>query len=362
MTLPSALHVSSERRNGTAHRPGVGVLLSEVAPRRVEWLWAGRVPKGKLTLLESDPGTGKSAMIMDLAARVSSGRDMPDGTRGGAAAGVVILSAEDDLADTVRPRLDAAGGDTSRILALTTNGDEAGDRLPSLPEEIPLIEQGIERVGAELVIIDPLVAYFGGKIDSHRDQDVRRVLAALAALAGRTGAAVLVVRHLNKAGGGNPLYRGGGFIGIIAAARSGLLLAKDPENEDLRVLAVNKGNLAKPAQNLAFLLEEADNGAVRVAWQGESSASVGQLLGANHGGEGDSRKLEMARAFLLESWGVGRYQPSTSNRKPRRRGSLRGPWSGRSGNSGLNLAGRAQGGSGLYPPTPIKTAKTAKTG
>jgi len=103
---------------------------------------------------------------------------MPDGTEGSAAAGVMILSAEDGLADTIRPRVDAAGGDPSMIVGLTPDDGPTGDRLLSLPEDIPVIEQGVEDVAAGLVIIDPLVAFFGSKIDSHRDQDVRRVLAA----------------------------------------------------------------------------------------------------------------------------------------------------------------------------------------
>jgi predicted ATP-dependent serine protease len=178
------LQLRSEERNDAGYERSVGTLLSEVAPERVEWLWEGRIPKGKLTVVDGDPGTGKSAMITDLAARVSAGRPMPDGSTGGVAAGVVILSAEDGLADTVRPRLDAARGDPAGVLALTTKYDDnARDLLLSLPKDIPLIAQGIERIEAELVTIDPLVAYFGNKTDSHRDQDVRRVLADLAALA-----------------------------------------------------------------------------------------------------------------------------------------------------------------------------------
>jgi hypothetical protein len=271
-----------------------------VASERVEWLWEGRIPRGKLTIVEGDPGTGKSAIVMDLTARVSSGQAMPDGSAGGVAAGVVILSAEDGLADTVRPRLDAAGGDPARVLALTTKYDDnAVDQLLSLPEDIPLIAQGIEEVEADLVTIDPLVPYLGSKIDSYRDQDVRRVLAALAALAERTRAAVVAIRHLNKNVGGNALYRGGGSIGIIAAARSGLLVAKDPEDEARRVLALQKSNLAKPAPSLAFSLAEAQNGAVMVDWLGESPLGTGQLLAANYG-DGNRAKVDDAKMFLAE--------------------------------------------------------------
>jgi hypothetical protein len=288
----------SQDQDGYGHDPGVGRLLSDVVPERVEWLWQGRIPKGKLTVVEGDPGTGKSTMIMDLVARVSAGQLMPDDSAGGEAAGVVILSAENGLADTVRPRLDAAGGDPARVLALPTKYDDnARDRLLSLPEDIPLIARGIDRVEAELVTIDPLVAYFGSKIDSHRDQDVRRVLADLADLAEWTGAAVVVIRHLNKTVGGNPLYRGGGSIGITAAARSVLLVAKDPEDEDRRVLAVQKSNLAKPVTSLAFSLEEADNGAGRVTWCEESPLGAGALLAGNYA-DGNRTQLEKAMVFL----------------------------------------------------------------
>ena len=131
------------------------------------------------------------------------------------------------------------------ILALATVPDGDGhDRFLSIPEDIPLIEKGIERVGARLVVLDPLMAFLSGDTNSHRDQDIRRALAPLAGLAERTGACVLVVRHLNKAPGNNPLYRGGGSIGIIGAARMAFVVGKDPQDENRRVLASTKNNLA----------------------------------------------------------------------------------------------------------------------
>jgi hypothetical protein len=217
-------------------------------------------------------------MTLDLAARVSAGKAFPDGT-GCEAGGVVLLSAEDGLADTIRPRLDAAGADTSKILFLATVPDEDGhDRLLSIPEDLGLIEKGIWRVGARLVVVDPLMAFLSSNTNSHRDQDVRRALAPLAGLAERSGAAVLVVRHLNKAAANNPLYRGGGSIGIIGAARLAFVVGKDPQDEERRVLASTKSNLAKPPSSLLFGLEETGGGAVRVKWLGESKVSAKDLL------------------------------------------------------------------------------------
>ena len=130
------------------HPESVGTLLSEVEPERVEWLWPGRIPKGKLSLIEGDPGTGKSALTIDLAARVSVGGELPDGKRC-EAAGVVLVSAEDGPADTIRPRLDAAGADPSRVLALGFVSDAEGhERLLCVPSDVPLLERGIRRVCA----------------------------------------------------------------------------------------------------------------------------------------------------------------------------------------------------------------------
>jgi hypothetical protein len=131
-----------------------------------------------------------------------------------------------------------------------------------------------------LVIVDPLMAFLAGDVNSHRDQDVRRALAPLSRLAEKTGAAVVVVRHLNKATGGSAIYRGGGSIGIVGAARSGLLVAKHPEDDAKRVLASIKNNLSAPAPSLVFGLAGAESGAVRVTWKGETSLNAAALLSA----------------------------------------------------------------------------------
>jgi len=272
------LRDGTERKVEELQPEEIGILLSGVEPEQVEWLWPSWLAFGKLALLDGDPGLGKSATTLDIAARVSAGKVFPDGAEC-EPAGVVVLSGEDGLRDTIRPRLDAAGADVDRILSLATVPDENGhDRLLSIPEDVPLIEKGIERVGARLVVVDPLMAFLSGETNSHRDQDVRRALAPLAGLAERTGACVLVVRHLNKAPSNNPLYRGGGSIGIIGAARMAFVVGKDPQDEDRRVLATTKNNLARPPRSLMFTLEEAESGAVRVNWLGESEVSARDLL------------------------------------------------------------------------------------
>lgn len=281
----------------------IGILISEVETEQVRWLWRNRIPLGKLTILDGDPDLGKSAIALDLAARVSRRRPMPDGDPG-EAGGVVLLSAEDGLGDTIRPRLEAAGADLSRIAAISTIPDGAVERAPEIPRDVAHIEAEVRRLGARLAVIDPLTAFLAGEVNSRIDQDVRRALVPLARMAERTGAAVLVIRHLNKMAGGNPLYRGGGSIGIVAAARSGLLAARDPNEADMRVLASTKNNLGPAPPSLAYRLVGAENGAVRVGWIGPSQHSASALLSAAAGGE-DRTALTEAVDFLRDCLASG---------------------------------------------------------
>ena len=185
------------------------VRLSDVEPEAVSWLWPGYLPRGKLVILDGDPGVAKSTVCLDLAARVSAGAPMPDGTGGGRPADVLLLSAEDGLADTIRPRLGAAGADVTRVHALTEVAELREDgrltkRPASLPADLPEVERIIRESQVALVIVDLLMAYLAGAVDAHRDQDVRRVLHQLAGIADRHRCTVVVVRHLNKAGGHTP--------------------------------------------------------------------------------------------------------------------------------------------------------------
>lgn len=252
------------------------VPLSDVAPESVQWLWPRYIPLGKLTIIEGDPGTGKSLVSLDLAARISTGREMPDGSPC-ELGGVVLLNAEDGLADTVVPRLEGAGADRSRITAITGARDHSGERLPDLLNDITQIEMAIRQADAKLVVIDPLNAYLPDTINSWSDHQIRRVLAPLAKMAERTGAAVLVIRHLNKAVGGNPIYRGGGSIGVIAAARAAFLIAPEPHDESTQILAPVKFNLGLHPPSLGFCLRQTANDQTQVEWQGEVAYTAAQL-------------------------------------------------------------------------------------
>jgi hypothetical protein len=282
------------------------VRIADVDAERVSWLWPGRIPRGKLTVLDGDPGLGKSTVTLDLAARLSTGSPMPDGERLEGSSGVLILTAEDGIADTVRPCLDAAGADPARVHVYRAEGDDDGSvRLPEIPRDLDAIERVVAREAVALVVVDPLMAFLSGRVDSARDQDVRRALFMLSEIASRTDAAFVVVRHLNKSGGSNALYRGGGSIGIIGAARAGLLVARDPADENRRVLAMSKSNLAPEAASLAYrLVSDELLGVARVVWEGRTEHRAADLLSVPRDDE-ERTALEEAADALEEMLSEG---------------------------------------------------------
>jgi putative DNA primase/helicase len=269
-----------------APSPGVVVRrLSDVQAETVHWLWRGRIPFAKLTALDGDPGLGKSTLTLDIAARLTRGDVMPDGSIGDQEGprSVLLLTAEDGVADTIKPRLAAMGADQDHVFVLDeVAGEDGHGQMPAIPRDLAVIEALVRAHDVGLIVVDPLIAFLGDSSETNtwRDQDIRRALGPCAAMLERTGAALVMVRHLNKGAGGNPIYRGGGSIGIIGAARMGLMVSTDPDDDTRlrRILAMTKANLSAPSKSMAYHMEQAINGSVRIVWEGETEHTAVGLL------------------------------------------------------------------------------------
>lgn len=256
--------------------------FSDIAPQPLRWLWPGRIPLGKLTLLIGDPGLGKSLLTTEVASRVTRGKSFPDDAacESGSA---IFLSAEDDAADTIRPRLDAAGADVSRVHILEavcvqhTNGSLT-EKTFNLETDITALEEALRKhPDVRLIVIDPLSAYLGG-VDSHSNAEVRGMLTPIVALAARLGVAVLCVTHLRKSPGA-AIYRAISSIAFAAAARAVWAVAPDPEDGERRILVPVKQNLSASAGGLAFRIETQNN-VPRLAWEpGAVALAANEVLG-----------------------------------------------------------------------------------
>ena len=253
------------------------VRMCDVKPEAVSWLWPGRIALGKLTLVAGDPDLGKSFVTLDMAARVSTGTPWPDRRDEPIpVGGVVLLSAEDDKADTIRPRLDAAGADVARVVlleAVRTFDGSAGhevERSFSLERDLEALDAAIrDTPGCRLCIIDPITAYLG-KADSHKNADIRGLLAPLAKLGARHRVAVVGVTHLNKSAGANALYRAMGSLAFVAAARAVWLVVQDDKNPTRRMMLPAKNNLAARGTGLAYsLVPSVIPDVAVVAWEAE---------------------------------------------------------------------------------------------
>jgi AAA domain len=293
-TDSEARELSHKRQLGVAEP----IRASQLHARPVEWLWPGRIPQGGLTVLAGEPGLGKSLLSIWLASRLSRGE------LGGSAAASLFLTAEDSREHTVLPRLVAAGATCERIVFPPPEKDGL-ERSISLPDDIGYLRQLMAKASVRLVVFDPLVAYLPAKVNSWQDQSLRGALAPLAALAREQAAAVLLVAHLNKGQNADPLRRLGGSIGLAAAARSVLLLARDPDDPEgatgpMRVLAQAKSNLGLLEPSLAYRIKPASlaNGVTTASLEpaGASRFSAAEVLALN---ETEARsKLSEAEALL----------------------------------------------------------------
>ena len=242
------------------------IRMSDVELTPVEWLWKPYLPFGKLSVLQGNPGEGKTYYAMHLAAACTNGKLLPNMERM-EPFNVIYQTAEDGLGDTVKPRLIEAGADLDRVLVI----DDSDVQLTLSDERI---EKAIIENNARLVIIDPIQAYLGADVDMNRANEVRPIFMRLGQVAQRTGCAILLIGHLNKAAGMQSLQRGLGSIDIAAAVRSVMFIGKLKHDPTMRILTHEKSSLAPPGASLAFSL--GDEGGFR--WVGEYDITADEML------------------------------------------------------------------------------------
>lgn len=258
--------------------------FSKITEERVQWLWPAVVPYGKLTLFAGHPGDGKSLASVDLAARVSAGRLLPDGSTVSPAP-VLLVFCEDGAGDTVKPRLRAARADLNRVYEVRHRKDrDGGEPLLDLSNDLHDLRIEVERVRARLVVLDPISAYLGVGVNSWKDDEVRRLLEPLGGLAEDTGCAIISIIHLNKQQGQDVRSRITGSGAFAAAARSVLMFGAHPEDRDLesydqrKICAPVKMNLAKAPKARIYRIHENREGIATMAWEGETSLTSTDIL------------------------------------------------------------------------------------
>jgi hypothetical protein len=260
-----ALSKTFEAATTAAEESLISKRASDVVPESISWLWRDRFPHRRLSVLTGPPGLGKSQITAFLAATITTGREWPDGSPCGVKGSVIILSAEDDVADTIVPRLPAAGADLDKVAIVEAvqakpegGQDKAHERGFDLSRDVGRLEGLCISENAVLIAIDPISAYFGKGSDSHVNSDVRWLLAPLAALAAKCRAAVVAITHDRKSGG-SAGERTLGSVAFIAAPRAVWAvtpeICEEGELSGRNILTRIKGNLGPDPGGLAYEIE-----------------------------------------------------------------------------------------------------------
>jgi putative DNA primase/helicase len=314
----SAAQVSTPEPEETLPQGAILRRFCDVATEPVDWLCQDRIPRGFISMLVGEPGVGKSTLAIDLLARMTTGRGLP-GEPDREPANGIYITAEDSVAHTLRPRAEAAGADLSRLFEFV--GVRTGKHLLPLSSafDFDRLEEAIRETKAALVVIDPLMAFLG-KANSSKDQEVREgFLSPLARIAAATGAAVLILNHLRK-GEGSAIQRCAGSVGIVGAARSVLLLSKEPDNEGHCILAGVKSNLGPlaPSQRLQ-LVSSTIPGASLLLWRGDATHTADSLTSVPDKPE-EKGLLDEATEVLRQILSAGKQSSAEAKRQARAQG------------------------------------------
>jgi hypothetical protein len=255
-----------------------------------------------ISIIDGDPGLGKSLITLALAAALSQGRPIVLGVPSIGPFDVLILAAEDDAARTIKPRLRAAGANLERVHIV--DGLQSGETIKPVrfPKDLPWIRDFILKHRVRLVIIDPIMGFLDGQVDAHKDQSIRDVLSSLKRVAEETGATLVMIRHLNKKAGDAAMYRGGGSIAITAAARSALVVGKVPDQAGVCAITVAKCNLSSPTRAMTYSISTIEGFPV-IVWGQEIELSADDLLPATP--ERRGQKQDMAHDWLAKQLGNG---------------------------------------------------------
>ena len=264
------------------------IRVSDIKTEQVQWLWYPYIPYGKVIIIQGDPGEGKTSFVLAMIALLTNGEPLPEEDTASPPINVIYQSAEDGLADTIKPRLEQSGADCSRVLVI----DESDRELTLCDERL---EQAVQETGARLIVLDPLQAYLGDGVDMHRANEVRPVFKRLCAMADRTGCAVILIGHMNKAQGLKSSYRGLGSIDFRAAARSVLLVGRLKGDPSVRVVAHDKSSLAPEGRSIAFSLD-AENG---FQWKGYCDTTVDEVLSGAGSVQTKTMQMEQELKELL---------------------------------------------------------------
>ena len=261
------------------------IQMSEVESQEVKWLWYPFIPYGKLTIIQGDPGDGKTTLVLNIAAKLSRGECLDSDMDVQEPVNVIYQTAEDGLADTVKPRLEIAGADCEKILVI----DESDKSLSMADERL---EEALARTGAKVLILDPIQAYLGGGMDMNRANEARDMTKKLGLLAEKYKCAIILIGHMNKAAGNKAAYRGMGSIDFFAVARSVLLVGRIEGQENTRAVVQIKNNLAAFGHSKAFELTEEG-----FHWLGDYEITADELLG---GITPKANKKERAKQLIYE--------------------------------------------------------------
>ncbi len=261
------------------------IKMSEIQSQEVSWLWYPFIPYGKLTIIQGDPGDGKTTLVLNIAAWLSKGEGLDSEMKLSEPVNVIYQSAEDGLADTVKPRLELAGANCERILVI----DEKEKSLSMVDERL---EKAIVQTKARMLILDPIQAYLGGGMDMNRANEARDMTKKLGALAEKYQCAIVLIGHMNKAAGNKAAYRGMGSIDFFAVARSVLLVGRVEGEPDIRAVVQIKNNLAAFEHPKAFALSEDG-----FQWLGDYEITADEVLG---GIAPKANKMEQAKRLLRE--------------------------------------------------------------